>query len=118
MSAIRLFTGACAFNEFCPYFLGYPACWYGFAMFLAMFIVTTLAFSKKIQAETAITTDIIVALFGIFFSGRFAIIEFVRSLALGGPALSTCALGLIFYCAIFIIALVAPEEPGTTEGNK
>jgi hypothetical protein len=112
-SAIRLFTGTCAFNEFCPYFLGYPACWYGFGMFLIMFIVTTLAFAKKIHAETAVTTDIIVALFGMFFSGRFAIIEFVRALSMGGPVLSTCTFGFLFYGAIFIVALVAPEETET-----
>ena len=27
LSAVRLLTGSCAFNESCPFFLGYPACW-------------------------------------------------------------------------------------------
>jgi hypothetical protein len=40
LSAVNLFSGTCAFNETCPYFLGYPACWYGFAMYLIIFLVT------------------------------------------------------------------------------
>jgi hypothetical protein len=32
----KLFSGMCAFDESCRYFPGYPACWYGFAMYLIM----------------------------------------------------------------------------------
>ena len=42
LSFYKLLTGNCALNEPCPFFLGYPACWYGFAMFFVIFDVEAL----------------------------------------------------------------------------
>jgi uncharacterized membrane protein len=42
LSLTKLLTGTCALNEACPYFLGYPACIYGFGMFSTMLVITII----------------------------------------------------------------------------
>ena len=120
LSAIKLFTGTCAFNESCPYFLGLPACWYGFAMYLIMFIVTGAALRKDPpeagsprarKIKKVILTDVIISFLGILFAGRFVILEILQSRITGTLGLSTCAYGLVFYIAIFIISCVAYKSP-------
>jgi len=98
LSATKLFTGACALNETCPYFLGYPACWYGFVMYLIMFLTTGAALLGKAASATALKVDTWVSFIGIIFSGSFVAQELV---------LSTCAYGLAFYIATFIVSLLA-----------
>jgi len=107
LSAVKLFSGTCAFNESCPYFLGFPACWYGFTMYAAMFIVTGIALIRKTNIRKVILTDILVSFLGILFAGRFVVIEFLQSRVTGTLGLSTCVYGLIFYIAIFIVSCVA-----------
>lgn len=107
LSAVKFFSGSCAFNESCPYFLGYPACWYGFAMYLVMFIVTLLALIWQTAPRTAFKIDVAVAFLGIIFAGSFVVQEVAASRVTGTLGLSTCAYGLIFYTAIFITALGA-----------
>jgi len=99
LSAMKLFEGSCAFNEPCPYFLGYPACWYGFFMYLTMFVITLLGMLKKMPPLAAFKTVAIVSLIGIVFSGSFVIEEAFRP--------STCAYGLIVYVLIFAVSTVA-----------
>ena len=48
LSAIKFFSATCAFNEPCPYFLGYPACYFGFGMFLIIFASAWLGQLKNI----------------------------------------------------------------------
>jgi uncharacterized membrane protein len=111
LSATKLFTKICAFNEPCPYFLGHPACFYGFGLFLIMLIVSILAFSNAIKAASAKITLLVVSALGVLFSGQWAIPElrdFVLSLnhtyyTLG---LSTCIYGFVFFLIIFIVCLV------------
>jgi hypothetical protein len=107
LSGIKLFTGTCAFNESCPYFLGLPACWYGFAMYLIMFIVSGAALAWEDKIKKAILTDIIVSSLGILFAGRFVVLEFLQWGITGTLGFSTCVYGLIFYIAIFIVAGIA-----------
>jgi len=108
LSAKKLFTGVCAFNESCPYFLGYPACWYGFGMFLVMFLAAVGALLGKLPVKSARTVFQIISLLGILFAGQFVVGEIYAwqsgshfSYALGLP---TCVYGLIFYIAIFVIS--------------
>lgn len=110
LSAVKLFSGSCAFNEACPYFLGLPACLYGFAMYLIMFIVTCAALAQKEKIKKAILTDVIVSFLGILFAGRFVILEFLQSRVTGVLGLSTCVYGLVFYVAIFIVACIAHKK--------
>lgn len=107
LSAIKLFSGTCAFNESCPYFLGFPACWYGFTMYAVMFIVTGTALIRRTDIKKIILTDIFVSFLGILFAGRFVVIEFIQSRITGTLGFSTCVYGLIFYIAIFIFACVS-----------
>ncbi len=105
LSAIKLFTKTCAFNESCPYFLGYPACWYGFVMYFVMFIVTSL-YLKKENIGSAVKTNLAVSALGVIFSGSFAVDEIMGGTATGSLGLSTCVYGLIFYILIFVFSLI------------
>lgn len=117
LSAVKLFSGTCALGESCPYFLGYPACFYGFAMYLVMFIVTLLAFFRQTAPRTAFKTDGVVALLGIVFAGSFVIQEIAAAEITGTLGLTTCAYGLIFYVAIFITTLVALGKSVTPKNH-
>lgn len=107
LSAVKFFTSTCALNEPCPYFLGYPACWYGFAMFLAIFITAILGLLKRVEPKQVVKAHLIISSAGILFATYFTIPEIDRLMsgtsnyALGLP---TCAYGLVFYIIIFILA--------------
>ena len=105
LSAVKLFSNTCAFSEPCPYFLDYPACWYGFAMYLIMFIVTMFALNGKLNVYTAMKTNIIISFTGIIFAGNFAVPEILKSQVTGVLGFSTCMYGFIFYILIFIFSI-------------
>ena len=111
LSSIRFFSSTCAFNEPCPYFLGYPACYYGFAMFLIMTIALKLNFIGSIARDRALRIVLWVSGIGTIFAGSFTFGELPRLFANGISSymlgLPTCAYGLIVYIAIFTIALIA-----------
>ncbi|MCW9054412.1 MAG: hypothetical protein OQJ98_00275 [Candidatus Pacebacteria bacterium] len=108
LSAVKLFTKTCAFGETCPYFLGYPACWYGFALFVTLFVVTLLGLTGVISMYRMSILHVVVAGIGVVFSGSFAIPEIVGLFTdptfytLG---LSTCIYGSLFFILCFVIAL-------------
>jgi len=118
LSGVKLFTDTCAFNESCPYFLGYPACWYGFGMYLIMFITTSTHLLKKISIESAIKTNLIISFLGILFSGNFVVQEILTAKITGALGLSTCAYGLIFYILIFIVSFLSVKESKKAIENK
>lgn len=97
LSAVKFFSETCAFNESCPYLMGYPACYYGFTIFLLMFIYSIYSFISNIEINNESKILSIISLFGITFSGYFVIIENFE--------FSTCTLGLIFYLIIFMVSL-------------
>jgi len=112
LSAIKLFTGTCAFNESCPTFFGYPACWYGFGMFAAMCVIAVLALRDTITHRIAPKLIAGISLLGILFAGQYVWQEIALWL---GPTAKTgyglvfpiCVYGLIFYIIIFILSLIA-----------
>ncbi len=106
LSAVKLFTDTCAFNESCPYFLGYPACWYGFAMYSAMFILLMLGTRGILSQSNMFKSIVGVSLAGTIFSGSFVIQELSRSTITGLLGLSTCAYGLIFYILILSVSFL------------
>jgi hypothetical protein len=110
LSAVKLLSGSCAFNEPCPYFLGYPACWYGFAMYLVMFVTTGLGLLGKVGNKNIFTTDGIVSALGILFAGSFVVQEIERSSITGTLGFSTCVYGFVFYVAIFIVSLIGKSR--------
>ena len=97
LSATKFFSDSCAFNESCPYFLGQPACYYGFAMFLVMLVLTLISYFGKISAKKLAEWLFAVSLVGIIFSGYFVIAE--------NFAISTCLFGLLFYVIICLYSL-------------
>ena len=110
LSFLKFFTATCAFNEACPYFLGYPACYFGFGMFFIIFSSTLLNLLKIISEEIAWKIILTVSTMGILFAGYFTIPEIGKLLSgtqtsytLGLP---TCAYGLVFYILIFSLSIL------------
>ncbi len=106
----KFFNNICALNE-CPYFLGYPACYYGFAMYLTLFISALLfVFFKK----GTLRVIQIVSFMGILFSGYFTVLKLPKLLNQGLSAyvlgLPSCAYGLIFYVLIFTLSLRITQD--------
>ena len=102
LSGVKLFSGACAFDEPCPYFLGYPACWYGFALFLALFVLSVLGRAGRLKTDAAAQGILGVSIAGTLFAGSFVIQELYGWFAAGhvsfyGFGLPTCVYGLVFY---------------------
>lgn len=94
----------CALNE-CPRFLGYPACYYGFFMYLTLFVGAFLHVFLQKQTLKVIQS---VSALGILFSGYFTALEtptlFAKGLSAYVMGLPSCAYGLIFYVAIFSLS--------------
>lgn len=109
LSVVKIFSDTCAFGESCPYFLGQPACYYGFAMFVALLVFTAFALVKKLDEQSASRWLLGVSALGIVFAGYFTVGELPILLSEGFSAymlgLPTCALGLIFYMAVFGVSL-------------
>ena len=108
LSGVKFFTDTCVLNEPCPYFLGYPACYFGFAMFLTLAILGSLLFTNKIKHKNGLADMGIMSLLGVFFAGYFTLREipilFERGLSAYVLGLPTCALGLLFYITICILS--------------
>ncbi|MFC1732715.1 vitamin K epoxide reductase family protein [candidate division KSB1 bacterium] len=107
LSAVKLLSDTCAFNETCPYFLGYPSCFYGFGMFFGLFVVSLLALTNITTLKRMTTLFIMISGIGVIFSGYFAIPEITRlfsettSYGLGLPS---CVYGFAFFIIIFGIS--------------
>ncbi len=116
LSAVKFFSNTCALGETCPIFLGLPACYFGFAMYLALAILSVFFVTRKsVRIRTALMA---VAGLGIFFAGYFTgkelpklFAEGIGSFVLGLP---TCAWGLLFYVAIFILTVGTPSSSSTS----
>ena len=100
LSAVKLFSNTCAFNESCPFFLGQPACYYGFVMFALIAILAGFLYFGKGRAKTMLNGLTLVSLVGIVFSGYFVIQEIPNYF-------STCSLGLLFYIVVLVLSVIA-----------
>ncbi len=114
LSGIKFFTETCAFNESCPYFAGYPACYFGFALFLVLFVTSLTLVMGRTDFLTALKVNTFFSLLGVLFSGRFAYPE-VRDMMLGTLpyrffGLTTCAYGFIFFACILTLSLWAMKK--------
>jgi hypothetical protein len=114
MSAVKLFQDTCLWNTSCPYFLGYPACYIGFLVYLTLFLFMIFGMIRKQITEKVLLSVNIVACIGVLFSGKFAYPElhvlfqegvsaFIRSVPL-------CAIGLMFFVAIFTLGVIAESR--------
>ncbi|MFA5999790.1 MAG: hypothetical protein WC783_02290 [Candidatus Paceibacterota bacterium] len=108
LSGVKIFTSTCAFNESCPIFLGYPACYYGFLMYLMLAISAYLLLNNRLETVKGAKRMMLVSFLGILFAGYFTLGElpilFSEGFSAYALVLPTCALGLIFYILIFILA--------------
>lgn len=109
LSAVNIFNKACAFGETCPLFLGYPACWFGFGMYLVLFVAAAIGMVARNDSvrRGAVKTIFAVSVAGILFAGRFAVQELLGPGITGRLGLSTCAYGLIMYVALCATSLAA-----------
>jgi len=110
LSMTKLLSETCAFNESCPYFLGYPACYFGFAMFSIMFVASILALLESVSQKVLLKTNLVVSTLGILFAGYFGLQEILvwvkeGQIILYTLGLPTCVYGFIFYVIIFFISL-------------
>jgi hypothetical protein len=109
LSFYKIFAKACAFNEPCPTFWGYPACWYGLGMFGLMFLVSSLGLSKRLPEPRVARMNFSISFLGTLFAGYFTWGEIARWIGGAGVryslGLPTCAYGLIFYVIIFVLSL-------------
>jgi uncharacterized membrane protein len=109
LSGVKFFTNQCALGETCPYFLGYPSCYFGFAMFLIITLSAGLHAFRVLGKKSVSEVVYAVSILGILFSGYFVLGEIPSLIEKGMNAyvfgLPTCALGLIFYVAIFLLTL-------------
>lgn len=116
LSGIKLFNNTCAFNESCPYFLGYPSCYYGFTLFLILFITSLLLLVDKAGFRKSARLNLFVSGLGILFAGYFAYPEVVGLIDNTLPSrflgLSTCVYGLIFFVLVFIISALSLRNRG------
>lgn len=109
LSIVQIVTGTCALNEPCPYFLGYPACWYGLVMFLSIFVFNLVALLSRISFRTSLIFITIISFAGILFSGWLSwgeILSWLNNAITYAMILPTCVYGLIFYLAIFILSVI------------
>src|SRR5581483_5789885 len=106
LSATKLFTKTCALGESCPYFLGWPACYFGFAMFVIL-TIAAIAWNVKPPRMAARRAITLTSLAGILFAGYFTLQELPRLFTHGFATyllgLPSCALGLLFYLVIFFL---------------
>jgi uncharacterized membrane protein len=109
LSGTKLMSGTCAFNESCPFFLGYPACYFGFAMFLVLTIAAVALLRSAGGSAWAHTTLVIVSLLGVLFAGYFTLGElpilWTHGLSAYVLGLPTCTLGFVFYVLIGVLAV-------------
>lgn len=99
LSGVKFFSNICALGESCPYFIGLPACYFGFVMYLA---ITFMVFKEKYKGV------FLVSILGILFAGYFVTTElpilFSKGFGAYAMGLPTCAWGLMFYIAISVIS--------------
>lgn len=113
LAGTRFFTKTCAFNEPCPVFLGYSACYFGFGMFLLMLILSIWGLNSSLSI--LVWANSIISFLGILFAGYFTVPE--AKLFLSGQTnyslgLPTCSYGLIFYVLIFVLTLTFIVKQG------
>lgn len=109
ISYVKFFSKICAFGETCPLFLGAPACYFGFGLFLTIFILSIVLITGKGSFKILSRLLYLVSLIGSLFSGYFALEEIPLLRSNGFSAyvfsLPTCILGFLFFFTLFCLSL-------------
>ena len=106
------FTGICGFNEPCPFFLGYPACYVDFAIFLVLLVIAALGWKGVIPMKNTYQASMLFAALGTLFSGRIGIAQLLYSKVNYPLDVSTCLYGLLFYIAVLWVSAKAMRGSG------
>lgn len=110
MSSVKLFSKTCAFGETCPLFLGMPACYIGFILFLSLFLVSVLFILNKRSPQIISKKLLFISFLGVIYSLNFAVPELPKLFQDGLGAyffgLPTCVMGSLFFVIIFIASII------------
>jgi hypothetical protein len=106
LSAHRALLGVCAFDESCPFFLGHPACYTGFSLFLTLFVVSSVGLARRTEAVWPMVATLCVSSFGVVFAASMTARELGAHVhyKMGLP---TCAYGLVFFAAVLGVSIAA-----------
>lgn len=127
LSGVKLLSKSCAFGESCPLFLGYPACYFGFAIFASLLALSGGALAKKRTDAAPVKALLALSALGSVFAGSFVADEIASWIAAAGVVfyglgLPTCVYGLVFYLAILALSLgqlrAPPPPPPVTPGPR
>lgn len=104
LSLTRLTSGICAFAEPCPFFLGHPACYTGFALFATALVVSVVARIMRRDSTWPALVNGVLGVAGMLFAGHLTIEELAShgEYRLGLP---TCAYGFAFFAALVVLSL-------------
>jgi len=105
LSAVKFFSATCALTVPCPLFLGQPACYFGFAMFVALSVLAFLwAIGFNLRAWV-VGLSALGALFALYFTT----LEWDALMALfvhfSWLAVPSCVAGLLVYLAVLWLSL-------------
>lgn len=105
LSGVKLLSNTCALGETCPVFLGLPACYFGFTMYLVLTILSVFFVTRKSVGvrRAIISVSGLGILFAGYFTGKELPVLFDRGLSNFVLGLPTCAWGLVFYVLIFVL---------------
>lgn len=119
-SFYKIFVKACAFGETCPIVLGWPACYYGLAIFLVLLVAAGAGLrsvNPRVR-EPATKTLFWGSLVGLIFAGSLSMQEISGILnaaaASYGLGLPTCVYGAVFYAVLFVLTVLAVRRSTKT----
>lgn len=109
LSAVRLLSNSCAFDEPCPLFLGQPACYTGFGLFSALLAMSVGGFFAGREARWPVAANALLSALGVLFAGRMTALEIAAhgGLPRYGLGLPTCSYGLLVFLALFALSAAA-----------
>jgi hypothetical protein len=111
LSAVKIFEKVCAFNETCPYFLGYPACYFGFALFAMLLVSTAAAYINRSYKQLVVKINTAVAGLGVLFSVYISVLDLIDFFGREGASyallLPTCVYGAVFFVVVFVLSLMS-----------
>ena len=114
LSGVKLFNGTCALNESCSYFLGYPTCFFGFALFAGMLVITAYAIFIKVSKRWVVPANTVISALGTLFAGYFSakiLMNYFSTATLNyALVLPTCVYGFLFFFIVLILSLVALKK--------